>query len=262
MSVRGTDADGFSLVEVVIAMFLLAVLALAVLPALIGATRASVTNRSVLTATTFANGQLAAIQADFPDDPTAPTSAQSAGKSSRARTPRSADRPSDRNHDRRCPAFFPVPFRRGGRVRRRLRGCARQDTDEGLGECAMIPVTAADDRGTTLVELIIYATVAGLLLAGIASLFVNSWVSQTQTTNRDAATGTAAAIARRSRNRSATRRSSRSRETARPCERPWRWIPTNGSAARGASPPTATSCIGAPRRRSAGQHLRVGHSRE
>lgn len=58
----------------------------------------------------------------------------------------------------------------------------------------MTPAKSADDRGTTLVELIIYATVAGILLAGIAGLFVNSWVSQTQTTNRDAATGTAAAI--------------------------------------------------------------------
>lgn len=109
MSVRGTDAGGFSLVEVVIAMFLLAVLALAVLPALIGATRASVTNRSVLEATTFANGQLAAIQADFPDDPAAPTSC--ADLRGRAHTPGPPDPQTGLRTEitiGACPAFFPA----------------------------------------------------------------------------------------------------------------------------------------------------------
>ncbi len=62
---RPTD-DGFSLVEVLIAMFLLAVLALAVLPLLIGAMRTSVTNRDHVAATAFATAQLAALRADFP----------------------------------------------------------------------------------------------------------------------------------------------------------------------------------------------------
>jgi len=74
MKARGTDAAGFSLVEIVIAMFVLLVIALALLPALIGATNASVVNRSVISATTFANAQLAPVRAAFPDDPVVPTS--------------------------------------------------------------------------------------------------------------------------------------------------------------------------------------------
>ncbi len=58
--------EGFSLVEVLIAMFLLAVLSLAVLPLLIGVTRASVSNRDVITATTLANARLAPLRAAFP----------------------------------------------------------------------------------------------------------------------------------------------------------------------------------------------------
>lgn len=66
--------DGFSLVEVIIAMFLLMVLALAVLPLMVGATRVSVANRDLVGANTFANGQLAPIKAAFPNDPATPTS--------------------------------------------------------------------------------------------------------------------------------------------------------------------------------------------
>lgn len=58
-------ADGFSLVEVIIAMFLLAVLSLAVLPLSIAAARTSVVNRDLVAATAFANAQLAPIKADF-----------------------------------------------------------------------------------------------------------------------------------------------------------------------------------------------------
>lgn len=75
MSERGED--GFSVVEVVIAMFLLAVLALAVLPLVIGATRVSVSNRDLVGATAFANAQLAPIRAAFPNDPTSPTTCSS-----------------------------------------------------------------------------------------------------------------------------------------------------------------------------------------
>jgi len=46
----------------------------------------------------------------------------------------------------------------------------------------------------SIVELIVYVVVAGLVLTGIASLFVNSWISQTQTTNRDSATGNSAVV--------------------------------------------------------------------
>lgn len=67
------SSDGFSLVEVIIAMFLLMVLALAVLPLIIGATRTSVVNRDIVAATAFANAQLAPVKADFGVDPTTPT---------------------------------------------------------------------------------------------------------------------------------------------------------------------------------------------
>ncbi|WP_164861515.1 prepilin-type N-terminal cleavage/methylation domain-containing protein [Microbacterium sp. CPCC 204701] len=59
------DEEGFSLVEVIIAMFLLGVLALAVLPLTIAAARTSVVNRDLVAATAFANAQLAPIKADF-----------------------------------------------------------------------------------------------------------------------------------------------------------------------------------------------------
>lgn len=65
--------EGFSLVEVIIAMFLLAVLSLAVLPLIIGATRLSVTNKDLVAATTFANSQLAPIRDAFPVNPGSPT---------------------------------------------------------------------------------------------------------------------------------------------------------------------------------------------
>jgi prepilin-type N-terminal cleavage/methylation domain-containing protein len=66
------EEQGFSLVEVIIAMFLLAVIALAILPLMIGATRTSVVNRDVVAATTFANAQLAPIKADFGIEPAGP----------------------------------------------------------------------------------------------------------------------------------------------------------------------------------------------
>lgn len=69
--------DGFSLVEVIIAMFLLAVLSLAVLPLIITATASSVVNRDVVEATAFANAQLAPIKAAFPTEPVSPTSCAS-----------------------------------------------------------------------------------------------------------------------------------------------------------------------------------------
>lgn len=66
-SLARTD-EGFSIIELVIAMFLLAILALAVLPLLIGATKTSAVNRSLVSATTYANAQLAPIRAQFPND--------------------------------------------------------------------------------------------------------------------------------------------------------------------------------------------------
>ncbi|GEM_PF-2195295 len=56
------DDEGLSLVEVLMAMFLLALLAIAVLPLMIGATRTSVVNEDLAGATAFANAQLAEIR--------------------------------------------------------------------------------------------------------------------------------------------------------------------------------------------------------
>lgn len=60
--------DGFSLVELIIAMFFLALLSLAVLPLLIGAASSSVANRDQVKATSFATEQLASLRAAFPLD--------------------------------------------------------------------------------------------------------------------------------------------------------------------------------------------------
>lgn len=64
-----SDDDGFSLVEVVMAMFLLTLLALAVLPLFISATRMSVANRDSIEATALADAHLSALRAQFPAQP-------------------------------------------------------------------------------------------------------------------------------------------------------------------------------------------------
>ena len=59
--------SGMSLVEVVIAMFILAVMSSAVLPLLIGGVQVSAVNREVVAANAFANSQWAQLQASFPN---------------------------------------------------------------------------------------------------------------------------------------------------------------------------------------------------
>ncbi|WP_458041951.1 MULTISPECIES: PulJ/GspJ family protein [Bacteria] len=66
---KNQDDSGFSLVELVIAMFVLAVLSLAVLPLLVGTTDVSARNRDSLAATGFANDLLATVQQDYPATP-------------------------------------------------------------------------------------------------------------------------------------------------------------------------------------------------
>jgi type II secretory pathway pseudopilin PulG len=61
-------ADGLSIVELIIAMFLLAVVALALLPLLVGVTRTTATNKELVAATSLANAQVAAIRAQYPND--------------------------------------------------------------------------------------------------------------------------------------------------------------------------------------------------
>ncbi|WP_298942947.1 prepilin-type N-terminal cleavage/methylation domain-containing protein [uncultured Microbacterium sp.] len=58
--------EGFSLVEVLIAMFLFAVISLAVLPLLISAVSLSVVNRDVVSATALANDRVAQLRESFP----------------------------------------------------------------------------------------------------------------------------------------------------------------------------------------------------
>lgn len=58
---------GVSLVEIVVAMFLLAVMSVAILPLMFGAVQASATNRDLVAANSFASAQLNALQATFPN---------------------------------------------------------------------------------------------------------------------------------------------------------------------------------------------------
>lgn len=58
---RRTDDEGFGLVEIVISMFLLALLAVAFLPLLINALQASVRNSTAATATQLVSEQLDAV---------------------------------------------------------------------------------------------------------------------------------------------------------------------------------------------------------
>ncbi|GAA5037199.1 prepilin-type N-terminal cleavage/methylation domain-containing protein [Microbacterium fluvii] len=62
--------DGFSLIEVVIAMFLFAVISLAILPLAIQAAALSTVNRDEAAANAFASSQLAVIRSSYPDDGT------------------------------------------------------------------------------------------------------------------------------------------------------------------------------------------------
>lgn len=73
-TVARTASEGFSLIEVVIAMFVLALMAIALIPLMIGAMRLSVTNRSLATASSFAASQLTEVQSAFGNDDPRPCS--------------------------------------------------------------------------------------------------------------------------------------------------------------------------------------------
>jgi type II secretory pathway pseudopilin PulG len=70
MSSETRNDDGVGLIEIVVAMLLLAVLAIGVLPLLLQATTASVVNRDLVAANNLASAELAPIRADFPNSPT------------------------------------------------------------------------------------------------------------------------------------------------------------------------------------------------
>ncbi len=65
---------GVSLVEIVVAMFLFAVMSVAILPLMIGAVQASATNRDLVAANSLANAQLATLQIAFPNSAANPCS--------------------------------------------------------------------------------------------------------------------------------------------------------------------------------------------
>lgn len=88
---RGPRSDGgFSIVEMIIAMFLLAVIALALLPLLVGVARSSTTNKALVAATSLANAQVSAIRAQFPNDATLTTCAGLASAIAQLQTPSAA----------------------------------------------------------------------------------------------------------------------------------------------------------------------------
>lgn len=58
---------GVSLVEIVVAMFLFAVMSVAILPLMMGAVQASAANRDLVAANSLANKQLALLQTTFPN---------------------------------------------------------------------------------------------------------------------------------------------------------------------------------------------------
>lgn len=68
------DAEGFSLIEIVIAMLILALMAIGLIPLMIGATQLSVNNRALATASAFATAQLAEVQSAFGNDTPRPCS--------------------------------------------------------------------------------------------------------------------------------------------------------------------------------------------
>ncbi|MDT0158030.1 hypothetical protein Q9R19_10385 [Microbacterium sp. ARD32] len=51
-----------------------------------------------------------------------------------------------------------------------------------------------DESGITLVELIIYMSLAAVFLLLVSAIFINGWQSQTATADRDRATGSANAV--------------------------------------------------------------------
>lgn len=64
------DTSGFSLIEIAIAMVLLALMTVGLLPLFFTAVRASAANRSLVEANTFANAQLSVLRGQFGNDRT------------------------------------------------------------------------------------------------------------------------------------------------------------------------------------------------
>lgn len=67
MSPNSSADSGFSLVEVLLAVFLLALLSIGVLPLLLGSVNLSATNKDLVAASSFANATLAELRDSYPD---------------------------------------------------------------------------------------------------------------------------------------------------------------------------------------------------
>ncbi|MGH1525679.1 type IV pilus modification PilV family protein [Leifsonia sp. L25] len=66
------DEGGFGIAEVLVAMFLLAVIAVAIIPILVQGLRLSVQNATVATATQLANQQIEQVRGPRPARPSSP----------------------------------------------------------------------------------------------------------------------------------------------------------------------------------------------
>ncbi|WJL94337.1 prepilin-type N-terminal cleavage/methylation domain-containing protein [Microbacterium sp. ET2] len=97
--------DGFGLVEVVVAMLLFAVIAMAILPLAIQATKLSAGNRDTVTAQALASGELAALRELFPDH-AANSCAAVRGAAGTTAAPAASDLVADLTVAT-CPATFP-----------------------------------------------------------------------------------------------------------------------------------------------------------
>ena len=132
--------DGFSLVEVVMAMFLLSLLALAVLPLFISATRVSVDNRDSVEATALAESHLAALRSEFPSQPVTATTC--AGLTA------AAARISDSNPSTLPNIALPAGLARQVTVESCPTGAAA-----GKTAALLVTVRISDTGGTTLTTL-------------------------------------------------------------------------------------------------------------
>jgi Tfp pilus assembly protein FimT len=57
-----------------------------------------------------------------------------------------------------------------------------------------MPSLSDDERGITLVELVIYMALAAVFLIIVSAIFITGWLSQAATADRDAATGSAGVV--------------------------------------------------------------------
>ncbi|UJP10274.1 prepilin-type N-terminal cleavage/methylation domain-containing protein [Microbacterium sp. KUDC0406] len=184
------DDDGLGIIEVVIAMFLFMLIAVAVLPLTMQAVASSAQNRDLLAATSFAKQQLTTIQAGYPATP-----GSTSGSCAALRALQTAPPAVDAANDFRaqvtvgvCPGAYPASVP--------VRVTVTHDGDTVTSVTTRVRVGASsrtplrrDDDGLTLVELIIVMLVSGLFLSLIAVIFGSGLSAQQRAAERNAATG-------------------------------------------------------------------------